>query len=106
VLYLAFEINLGKIAGFGRRTILAHQAGDRNGECPRAEQSDADHTLMTSVAMQRLDPPDHLPLPALLSQALVAFTIEFDNEFERQVPHRTTNHGATAGAHHLGDRGS
>jgi hypothetical protein len=29
-----------------------------------------------------------LPLPTLLSQALVAFTIEFDNEFERQMPHR------------------
>ena len=27
---------------------------------------------------------------ALLSQALVAFTIEFDNESERQLPHRTT----------------
>ena len=40
----------------------------------------------------------HLPLPALLSQVLVAFTIEFDNEFEHQVPHRTTNHGATAGS--------
>ncbi len=35
------------------------------------------------------------PLPTLLSQALVAFTIEFDNEFERQMPHRTTNHGST-----------
>lgn len=41
-----------------------------------------------------------LPLSALLSHALVAFTIEFDNEFERQMPHRTTNHGATPGAHH------
>jgi DNA-binding MarR family transcriptional regulator len=36
-----------------------------------------------------------LPLPTLLSNALVAFTIEFDNEFEHQVPHRTTNHGST-----------
>ncbi len=35
----------------------------------------------------------HLPLPALLSRALVAFTIEFDNEAERQMQHRTTNHG-------------
>lgn len=41
---------------------------------------------------------DSLPLPTLLSQALVAFTIEFDNEFERQVPHRTTNHGSTTGS--------
>jgi DNA-binding MarR family transcriptional regulator len=30
-----------------------------------------------------------LPLPTLLSQALVAFTIEFDNEFEHRLPHRT-----------------
>ena len=37
-----------------------------------------------------------LPLSALLSQALVAFTIEFDNEAERRMPHRTTNHGSTA----------
>lgn len=34
-------------------------------------------------------------LSALLSQVLVAFVIEFDNEFERQVPHRTTKYGAT-----------
>jgi DNA-binding MarR family transcriptional regulator len=40
-----------------------------------------------------------LPLPTLLSHALVAFTIEFDNEFEHQVPHRTTNHGATTRSH-------
>jgi hypothetical protein len=29
------------------------------------------------------------PLSVLLSHALVAFTIEFDNEFERQMPHHT-----------------
>jgi methyltransferase (TIGR00027 family) len=34
-----------------------------------------------------------LPLSALLSQALVAFTIEFDNEAEHDLPHRTTDHG-------------
>jgi DNA-binding MarR family transcriptional regulator len=34
-----------------------------------------------------------LPLPTLLSQAFVAFTIECDNEFERQMPHRTTDYG-------------
>jgi hypothetical protein len=38
---------------------------------------------------------DPLPLSALLSQLLVAFTIEFDNEFEHLVPHRTTKHGST-----------
>lgn len=41
-----------------------------------------------------------LPLPTLLSHALVAFTIEFDNEAERQMRHRTTRHGATAGSLH------
>lgn len=35
-----------------------------------------------------------VPLPTLLSHALVALTIEFDNEFEHQAPHRTTNHGS------------
>ena len=42
-----------------------------------------------------------LPLPTLLSHALVAFTIEFDNEFERQMPHRTTDHGSTPGSHNV-----
>jgi hypothetical protein len=36
-------------------------------------------------------------LSAWLSQMLVAFTIECDNEFERQLPHRTSNYGSTAG---------
>jgi DNA-binding MarR family transcriptional regulator len=38
-----------------------------------------------------------LPLFALLSHALVAFTIEFDNELERRLPHRTTDHGRSGG---------
>ena len=38
-----------------------------------------------------------LPLSTLLSQALVAFTIEFDNEAEHRLPHRTTSHGRTTG---------
>lgn len=41
-----------------------------------------------------------LPLSTWLSQTLVAFTIEFDNEFERQMPHRTTRYGATHGSRH------
>jgi DNA-binding MarR family transcriptional regulator len=41
---------------------------------------------------------DSLPLPTLLSYALVAFTIEFDNESEHQLPHSTTSHGSTPGA--------
>jgi DNA-binding MarR family transcriptional regulator len=43
---------------------------------------------------------DRLALSALLSQALVAFTIEFDNEFERRTPHQTTDHGSTLGSNH------
>jgi methyltransferase (TIGR00027 family) len=39
-------------------------------------------------------PQAPLSLSALLSQALVAFTIEFDNEGEHVIPHRTTNFGA------------
>jgi hypothetical protein len=34
-----------------------------------------------------------LPLSALLSQILTAFTIELDNEFEHQMPHRTARLG-------------
>ncbi len=36
-----------------------------------------------------------LPLSALLSQAVVAFTIEADNEAEHGLPHRTTDYGQT-----------
>jgi DNA-binding MarR family transcriptional regulator len=34
-----------------------------------------------------------LPLPTMLSAALVAFTIEFDNEAEHRLPHRTATYG-------------
>jgi hypothetical protein len=37
-----------------------------------------------------------LSLTALLSQALVAFTIEFDNEAEHRMPHRTTRYSEPA----------
>jgi hypothetical protein len=36
---------------------------------------------------------DRLSLSAMLSHLLVAFTIEFDNEAERQMRHRTTRRG-------------
>jgi methyltransferase (TIGR00027 family) len=39
-------------------------------------------------------PHGPLSLSALLSQALVALTIELDNETEHRLPHRTTNYGA------------
>ena len=38
---------------------------------------------------------DSLSLSALLSQALVAFTIECDNEAEHRIPHRTQDYGAS-----------
>jgi methyltransferase (TIGR00027 family) len=44
-------------------------------------------------AQQAERPQGLLSLSALLSQALVAFTIELDNEAEHRLPHRTTNHG-------------
>ena len=40
----------------------------------------------------------NLSLSALLSQALVAFTVEADNEFEHRTPHRTTRYGSAGGA--------
>jgi hypothetical protein len=39
-----------------------------------------------------------IPLPTLLSHALLAFTIEFDNEAEGQIIHRTTKQGASPGS--------
>ena len=36
------------------------------------------------------------PLATSLSRLLIAFTIEFDNEFERQIPHFTTTTGLHA----------
>jgi len=39
-----------------------------------------------------------VPLPTLLSQVLVAYTMEFDNEAEHRLPHTTTDYGTTAGA--------
>ncbi len=39
-----------------------------------------------------------LPLPALLSAAFVAFTIEADNEAERAITHKTTSYGSPGGS--------
>jgi hypothetical protein len=39
-----------------------------------------------------------VPLPTLLSQALVAFVIELDNEFEERMPHWTTDFGGLKGS--------
>ncbi len=40
----------------------------------------------------------NLPLASLLSRALVAFTVEFDNEFEHRMPHSTTRHHTASGS--------
>jgi DNA-binding MarR family transcriptional regulator len=42
--------------------------------------------------------PPGVPLSALLSQLLVAFTIEFDNESENRIAHGTTMSGRSAGS--------
>jgi hypothetical protein len=41
---------------------------------------------------------ESLPLSALLSRAVVAFTIELDNTWESRMPHRTTRFGGPRGA--------
>ena len=56
---------------------------------------------MPSQTRRSRGDPEALPLSALLSQALVAFTIEFDNEFEHQMPHRTAKHGSTGDSPHV-----
>lgn len=40
--------------------------------------------------------PGVLPLPSLLSAALVAFAVELDNEFEHRTPNRTSERKAVA----------
>jgi methyltransferase (TIGR00027 family) len=47
----------------------------------------------TQEPQQTQQPDGPLATSALLSQALVALTIEVDNEAEHRVAHRTTNHG-------------
>ncbi len=39
---------------------------------------------------------NRFPLSTLLSQTLAAFIIEFDNEFEHRIPHRTSDHGISS----------
>jgi methyltransferase (TIGR00027 family) len=62
---------------------------------PRSAASATTDRLPQAPSPQPSQPLQEGPLPlsALLSQALVAFTIEFDNEAEHNLPHRTTSHG-------------
>jgi methyltransferase (TIGR00027 family) len=61
------------------------------GAGPRTPREPASTSKKPANAQQ---PQAPLSLSALLSQALVAFTIEFDNEGEHVIPHHTTNFGA------------
>ena len=70
----------------------------RLGKVLRPCRSDATPRGSIATSFIIVDMDDRLPLSALLSHVLVAFTIEFDNESEHQMPHRTTNHGSTAGS--------
>ncbi len=65
---------------------------------PRAPQASAPskRSKPSAAPPSPASRPGSLSLPALLSQALVAYTIEFDNEAEHRLPHRTTDHGASA----------
>ena len=73
-----------------------------NREIKRIRATKAIKFACRQCPMELLQAMDgRLPLPSLLSHALVAFTIEFDNEFEHQAPHRTTNHSLTAGTRHV-----
>jgi DNA-binding MarR family transcriptional regulator len=54
--------------------------------------------MPTPAKARRRSAGSALPLSTLLSQAFTAFTIEFDNEFEHQMPHQTTRHAKTPGA--------
>jgi len=86
--------------------LLVARAGPRAPASPGQQPSSGQQPSPEGPAGQRTrtpgSPPAHpvlqspgtLSLSALLSQALVAFTIEFDNEAEHRLPHHTTNFGA------------
>jgi methyltransferase (TIGR00027 family) len=76
-------------AGPGRVRAAAVRAGSGAGASRRSPEG------ASQLVHQ---PPESLPLSALLSQTLVAFTIEVDNETERRLPHRTSQMGRAAGS--------
>ena len=82
--------------------LLVASAGPRapvsSGRQPSPERSTGRRTRTSSSRPTAPVPqsPGTLPLSALLSQALVAFTIEFDNEAEHRLPHHTTNFGPSS----------
>jgi methyltransferase (TIGR00027 family) len=97
------------LASTGWRIMAGHDDSDGPEAAARSARRRSAGLLMASAAprtakkrasaqrpkSQPSQPPQTpLSLSALLSQALVAFTIEFDNEGEHVIPHRTTNFGA------------
>ena len=66
------------------------------GQQPSSERPAGRRTRTSGSRPARPVPqtPGTLSLSALLSQALVAFTIELDNDAEHRLPHRTTDFGA------------
>jgi methyltransferase (TIGR00027 family) len=83
------------LARTGWRTAAVPDDGPQ--AAARRERLRAAGLLLASAGPAPTDRPQPprgtLPLSALLSQALIAFTIEFDNEAEHRLPHRTTSHG-------------
>ena len=78
-----------------RETCRPPAAGSRPrsaGRRPRGHRTPAARGDPTSDANMATVPAAS-PLPTLLSQALVAHTIELDNEAEHRLPHRTTRTG-------------
>jgi methyltransferase (TIGR00027 family) len=69
----------------------ASSAPARHGHAPRPAAAPG-----KSGAGPRESGAGLVALPALLSQALVAFTIEADNEAEHRLPHRTADYGISA----------
>ncbi len=74
--------------------LLTASAGPRAPQAPAPSRASKQLKQPTSPALSAPQPGTPF-LSALLSQALVAFTIEFDNEAEHRLPHRTTDHGAS-----------
>jgi methyltransferase (TIGR00027 family) len=81
----------GLLARTGWQVTAPRDPGDHEAAARRQRRRSAG-LLQATAAPQ---PSRTLPLPTLLSQALVAFTIEFDNEAEHRIPHRTTSFGST-----------
>jgi methyltransferase (TIGR00027 family) len=91
------------IASAGPRTPKTPKAGPGSSSAESASPQAAPESARKSRSSQKprsnqetQQPQGPLSLSALLSHALVAFIIEFDNEAEHRSPHRTTNFGASS----------